>query len=226
MVLSAAMKQQKITIYKHDTILNAHYMPRNVDRCVLIITSSIPEEINKQSYINLLKCIIHTFNSHDFTVLRLPTKYGMDKSIHQQTLNDVLETTDWMTEKHSDATLMWVCGVGYGGYLSLNVSMRRPRINGFVSISPFVGKEFQINSLTPCPGGLILHGEHDKLTNALLVSQLASELITQKGSSVDFNMLNNTGHLYENRLEEVSLYLRRYIGSRVNSPVVKKAVIA
>ena len=217
------MRSKKISIYRYDSVLSANYFPKSNSRCILVIGDRSSESYKSRS-LSLLKKILSVFCKYDFTMLYLPVKYGFDKSKNQCDLNDVLEAADWLSDKHSEAEFTWICGAGYGGYLSLNAAMRRPRMNGFLSISPILNKDFSINTLTPCPRGLIVHGDSDEYMNYTVAQNLANTLITKKTRSVDFELIEGANHFYDDHIEAFDYTLSNYIDSCIHKTVCQKAV--
>lgn len=215
------MKSKKIIIYRRESALCGSYFERSATKCILLIAPAMEDPI-RDKYIPVLRKIASTFLSQDFSLLHIPIRFTSDKSKNQNNLNDVLEASDWLFDKHPDSDFTWVCGAGYGGYLSLNVAMRRPRMNGFVSVSPILSKDYTINALTPCPKGIIMHGDQDEYTDYAATEQLASTLIAQKNGGVTFELIEDANHTYDNHLNIFESILNSYVTDCLHAPTCQK----
>ena len=55
----------------------------------------------------------------------------------------------------------WVAGFSFGAWIGMQLLMRRPEVEGFISIAP-PANLYDFSFLAPCPSsGLIVHGEKD-----------------------------------------------------------------
>ena len=67
----------------------------------------------------------------------------------------------------------------------MQLLMRRPEIEGFISIAPPANLH-DFTFLAPCPSsGLIVHGDQDKVVPQKDVQTLVDKLKTQKGIKID-----------------------------------------
>lgn len=219
------MKYKKIIIYKRDAALYGKYFYRNAQRYALVI-GPCADEPNKDKYLFLLRKMICTLLSYQFSVLYLPLRYVGERAKNQDNLNDILEAVDWLADQHQDADTGWIAGIGYGGYLSVNVAMRRPRLNGFISASSIFNKDFSVSSLTPCPSGLMVHGEDDHFSEYSFIEELASSLITYKSGQINFELIENANHFYDDHVDMLESVLNMYIQKRMHIPSYQKASIA
>ena len=84
--------------------------------------------------------LYQTFLNRGFTVLRFNFR-GVGKS--QGTfdhgvgeLSDAASALDWLQSFNPDAKQCWLAGYSFGAWIGMQLLMRRPEINGFISISP------------------------------------------------------------------------------------------
>ena len=57
----------------------------------------------------------------------------------------------------------WIAGVSFGAWIGMQLLMRRPEIEGFISVAPPANR-FDFSFLAPCPSsGLIVHGDADRV---------------------------------------------------------------
>jgi hypothetical protein len=89
--------------------------------------------------------------------------------------------------------------------------MRRPDINNFIAVSP-PANEKDFSFLAPCPtSGLITQGGIDEIVTPSSVMTLVKRLNTQRNVSVDFALLENADHMYNNHLVDLYKIAGHYI---------------
>ena len=91
--------------------------------------------------------------------------------------------------------------------------MRRPEVEGFISVAP-PENLYDFAFLAPCPSsGLIIHGEKDRVAPPEAVQKLVDKLQQQKGITVEQKIVEGANHFFEDRIEplidECSEYLDR-----------------
>ena len=60
--------------------------------------------------------------------------------------------------------ICWIAGVSFGAWIAMQLLMRRPEIDGFISVAP-PAKHYDFSFLAPCPAsGLFVNGEKDTVT--------------------------------------------------------------
>ena len=105
--------------------------------------------------------------------------------------------------------------------------MRRPEIEGFVSVSPPAGTE-DFSFLAPCPSsGIIVHGDTDEHVPPEAVKKLAQKLDGQKNISVDCSLVKGADHFYQDRFDslatEIGTYLDKFLSPAPEErPTAKK----
>jgi uncharacterized protein len=63
---------------------------------------------------------------------------------------------------HPDSRSCWVAGFSFGAWIGMQLLMRRPEIEGFISIAP-PANLYDFSFLAPCPSsGLIIHGDQTR----------------------------------------------------------------
>ena len=89
--------------------------------------------------------------------------------------------------------------------------MRRPEIEGFVSISPPAGTE-DFSFLAPCPSsGIIIHGDTDEHIPVDAVKKLAQKLDGQKNISVNLSIIKGADHFYKDNMDNLSKEVANYL---------------
>lgn len=97
--------------------------------------------------------------------------------------------------------------------------MRRPDINNFIAVSP-PANEKDFSFLAPCPtSGLIIQGGADEIVTPPSVATMAKRLNQQRNVDVDFALIEEGDHMYNNHL--VDLY--KIVGHYVINAMKKKS---
>ena len=78
----------------------------------------------------------------------------------------------------------------------MQLLMRRPEINRFISISP-QPNVYDYSFLSPCPtSGLIIYGKKDELVSFDHIDILNKRLSNQNGIKIDFQGIENANHFF------------------------------
>ena len=126
-------------------------------------------------------------------------------------LIDAAGVLDWLQQYNTNSKICWVAGFSFGAWVAMQLLMRRPEINGFVSISPPANiRDFSF--LAPCPSsGLIVHGDKDIIASFDSTKILAEKLQKQKKVDIKFKPIKGADHFYENYSEEFIKIVDTYI---------------
>jgi alpha/beta superfamily hydrolase len=93
--------------------------------------------------------------------------------------------------------------------------MRRPEIEGFISIAP-PANLYDFSFLAPCPSsGLIVHGDKDAVVTTPSVDALVDKLRSQKGIEITREVIEGANHFFENRVDELNAVCGEYIDDRL-----------
>jgi alpha/beta superfamily hydrolase len=127
---------------------------------------------------------------------------------------------------HPDSKTCWVAGYSFGAWIGMQLLMRRPEIEGFISIAP-QPNTYDFSFLAPCPSsGLIIHGDADKVAPPKDVQGLVDKLHTQKGITITQKTLPGANHFFSNDaellIEECSDYLDRRLAGELSDPRPKR----
>ena len=162
-----------------------------------------------------------TFISNGFSTIRFNFR-GVGKSDGmyddgEGELSDATSVLDWLQQYNTNSKICWVAGFSFGAWISMQLLMRRPEINGFVSVSPPANlRDFSF--LAPCPSsGLIIHGDKDSIASFDSTKILAEKLQKQKKVDIKFKAIKGADHFYENYSEEFTLVVDKYIKDNLRS---------
>ncbi|WP_353622850.1 alpha/beta hydrolase [Aliirhizobium terrae] len=107
--------------------------------------------------------LFYMFQKRGFTTLRFNFR-GIGRSQGEfdhgaGELSDAASALDWVQSLHPDSKSCWVAGYSFGAWIGMQLLMRRPEIEGFMSIAP-QPNTYDFSFLAPCPSsGLIINGD-------------------------------------------------------------------
>jgi uncharacterized protein len=129
-------------------------------------------------------------------------------------LADAAAALDWLQSVNPGSSAVWVGGFSFGAWIGMQLLMRRPEIDGYVSISP-PANIYDFNFLAPCPNeGLIVQGDTDQVVNVESVNKLVDKLKEQRGpNGVDYKVIPGAGHFFNNpgETELMVKYMNDYL---------------
>jgi len=170
---------------------------------------------NKITY-NLYKAFVNAgFSALRFNFRGIGKSQGkFDDGIGE--LADAATALDWIQQQNMDTSACWLAGFSFGAWISMQLLMRRPEINGFVSVSP-PANIYDFSFLSPCPTpGLITMGDSDEIVTEDSVSKLAGKLSSQKGANIEYKLIHGADHYYRNNLDEFNDTVDDYIARRLS----------
>lgn len=158
--------------------------------------------------------LYHTFVQNGFSALRFNFR-GVGKSQGKYDdgvgeLTDAATALDWLQTQNPDAPTCWIAGFSFGAWISLQLLMRRPEIEGFVAVSP-PANLYDFSFLAPCPAaGLITQGDRDDVVSADMVNKLAQRL-----NGVEYRQISGADHYYRGVEEELGSAVNDYVMQRM-----------
>jgi alpha/beta superfamily hydrolase len=164
------------------------------------------------------------FQKRGFTTLRFNFR-GIGRSQGEfdhgaGELSDAASALDWVQSLHPDSKTCWVAGYSFGSWIGMQLLMRRPEIEGFMSISP-QPNTYDFSFLAPCPSsGLIINGEADKVAPEKDVNGLVEKLKTQKGILITHRTVANANHFFNGQVETLMGECEDYLDRRLNGELV------
>jgi alpha/beta superfamily hydrolase len=174
--------------------------------------------MNNQIVYNLF----YTFTNRGFATLRFNFR-GVGRSQGafdhgQGELSDAAAALDWLQAMNPDARTCWIAGVSFGCWIGMQLLMRRPEIEGFISVAPMANR-FDFSFLAPCPSsGLFVHGDQDRVAPVREVIPVIEKVKTQKGIQIEHSIIEGANHFFEGHVDDlmqsVDGYLDRRVGPR------------
>ena len=97
----------------------------------------------------------------------------------------------------------------------MQLLMRRPEIEGFISIAP-PANLYDFSFLAPCPSsGLIIHGDKDAVVPYKDVVTLVDKLKTQKGIVIDSRVVPSANHFFDGKIDALMTSVMSYLDKRL-----------
>lgn len=161
--------------------------------------------------------LYHAFARKGFSTLRFNFR-GVGRSQGrfdngQGELADAAAALDWMQSFNPNAMSCWVGGFSFGAWIGMQLLMRRPEIDGFVSVAP-PANMYDFTFLAPCPSsGLIVHGTEDEVVPEPSVAKLANKLSTQRNITVNYQTIVGANHTFTTKLDDLTVALDDYLGT-------------
>ena len=165
--------------------------------------------------------VYQTFARRGFSTLRFNFR-GVGRSQGEYDeglgeLSDAAAALDWLQAANPDAEQCWVSGFSFGAWICMQLLMRRPEINSFISLAPPANK-YDFSFLAPCPSsGLLIHGSDDNIVPEDSVATLAKKLRAQKRITIDYQIIDGANHFFHDRVDElttlVDVYLEREVAA-------------
>ncbi|MEO1225840.1 MAG: alpha/beta hydrolase [Pseudomonadota bacterium] len=116
-------------------------------------------------------------------------------------LSDAASALDWLQTYNPNAAGCWVGGFSFGAWIGMQLLMRRPEIDGFLSIAP-PANMFDFSFLAPCPSsGLIVNGSNDDIVTPESVEKLVAKLSLQKDIVIDHRVIESANHFFHGKID-------------------------
>jgi alpha/beta superfamily hydrolase len=134
-------------------------------------------------------------------------------------LSDAASALDYLQALNPAARNCWVAGFSFGAWIGMQLLMRRPEIQGFISVAP-PANMYDFTFLAPCPSsGLIINGTADRVVPPQDVQNLADKLKQQKGITITHRLVEGAGHFFDPGMDEMIGVVKDYVQMRMAEPV-------
>ena len=163
--------------------------------------------------------LYYTFVRRNFSVLRFNFRgVGRSQGLFDNgpgELSDAATALDWMQGYNPDARACWIAGVSFGSWIAMQLLMRRPEIEGFISVAP-PASLYDFSFLAPCPSsGLMVNGGDDRVISTESVIDLVERLKTQKGVVIEHAVVPGTNHFFEGKVDDLMVVVDKYLDKRL-----------
>lgn len=158
------------------------------------------------------------FAERGFTVMRFNFRgVGRSQGVFDEgegELSDAAAALDYMQDMNPNAPFTWVGGFSFGALIAMQLLMRRPEIQGFISVAPPANTE-DFTFLAPCPtSGLVLQGANDDVVTAEPVRALMDTLYEQKGIRIDYREIAGANHFFHGHTDEIVAHMHDHLNTR------------
>ncbi|MFL4974421.1 MAG: alpha/beta hydrolase [Microvirga sp.] len=133
-------------------------------------------------------------------------------------LSDAASALDWAQTINPEARACWVAGFSFGAWIGMQLLMRRPEIEGFISIAAPANR-FDFTFLAPCPSsGLFVHGSEDRVAPVKEVMSVIEKVKTQRGIQIEHQMVEGANHFFDGKVEDLMTTVDAYLDRRLGKP--------
>lgn len=163
--------------------------------------------------------LYHTLANNGFSVLRVNfrgvgrSQGKFDNGIGE--LSDAATALDWLQQQNPDASTFWIAGFSFGAWISLQLLMRRPELEGYIAVSP-PANMYDFSFLSPCPcNGMIVQGDQDSIVPEEDVAKFVNKLSQQRNVKVAYNVVTGADHFFRNKMDELTAVTNDYLQERM-----------
>lgn len=130
-------------------------------------------------------------------------------------LSDAAFILDYIETLAESPRYVWVAGYSFGAWITLQLLMRRPEIDGFLALSP-PANHYDLSFLAPCPAsGLILCGDNDQVCSPQDVERALSKVRVQTGEVIERGVVKGANHFYQGSLPALETACTAYLDRRL-----------
>jgi hypothetical protein len=157
----------------------------------------------------------NAFAKRDFATMRFNFRgVGRSQGTYDRgegELADAAAALDWMQNCNPNCRTVWVAGFSFGSWIGMQLLMRRPEIDTFISVAP-PANLLDFNFLAPCPtSGMMIHGEADELVPEASVAKLVHKLSHQRGIKIDYRIVPGASHFFNDHLAQLNAHVENYL---------------
>ncbi len=199
--------------------IEGRYHPSKVSRAPLAIVLQPHPQFGGTMNNQIVYNLYYAFVNRGFSVLRFNFRgVGRSQGVFDHgsgELSDAASALDWAQSINPEARSCWIAGFSFGAWIGMQLLMRRPEIEGFISVAP-PANLYDFSFLAPCPSsGLIVHGDKDQVVPPSAVNGLIEKLKTQKGITIDQQIIPGANHFFENTIEPLITVCGDYLDKRL-----------
>lgn len=166
--------------------------------------------------------IYQSFVSRDFATLRFNFRgVGRSQGTYDKgegELADATSALDWLQSINPAARSVWVAGFSFGSWIGMQLLMRRPEIDSFISVAP-PSNMYDFSFLAPCPtSGMVLQGDADEIVPEAAVSKLVHKLSFQRGIKIDYRTIAGADHFFTDAMDTLQGHVQNYLDQALYNP--------
>jgi alpha/beta superfamily hydrolase len=166
--------------------------------------------------------LFHVFARRGFSTLRFNFRgVGRSQGSYDRgegELSDAAAALDWLQAHNPTSSHCWIAGFSFGSWIGMQLLMRRPEIDAFISVAP-PANIYDFGFLAPCPSsGLIVQGGADRIVPLESVQKLVTKLSHQKGIKIDHRIVDKADHFFSNHIDELVAAVDDYLAKAFATP--------
>lgn len=163
--------------------------------------------------------LFQMFEARGFGVLRYNSRgVGRTQGTYDHgigELEDAAFVLDYLENLAESPRYVWCAGYSFGAWITLQLLMRRPEIDGFFALSP-PANHYDLAFLAPCPAsGLIITGEKDAIAAPADVERALQKVRVQKGEVIERDTVPGGNHFFQGVEAELMAKLEAYLDRRL-----------
>jgi uncharacterized protein len=218
----------ELTINCSEGRIEARYQPGKLPNAPVAIILHPHPEYGGSMNNRVVYAMYQTFAARGFATLRFNFRgVGRSQGIFtggEGELSDAANILDWLQVQNPNARSCWVAGFSFGAWIGMQLLMRRPEVNGFISVAP-PANIFDFSFLAPCPtSGMIIAAENDQIVPLDSIKGLAEKISRQRDTEADLRIIPDTNHFFNGKIEEFTAYVNEYIDQILNQDQMLEAV--
>src|SRR5262249_33426567 len=141
-------------------------------------------------------------------------------------LADATSALDWLQTINPHARSVWVAGFSFGSWIGMQLLMRRPEIDSFISIAP-PANMLDFSFLAPCPTtGMIITGEADEIVPEASVQKLTHKFSSQRGIKIDYRVIAGADHFFPDKMDALPGHVQSYLDGPLFTPAAMGLAMA
>ena len=210
----------EVNFHGPDGRLEGRYHPSNRPQAPLALLLHPHPQHGGTMNNKIIYKLYQTFTKRGFSTLRFNFR-GVGRSQGQfdnglGELSDAASALDWMQTQNPNTRSCWIAGFSFGAWVAMQLMMRRPEIDGFISIAP-PASQHDFSFLAPCPAsGMIIHGDKDEVVPQSSVDKLAQKLQKQKNIKIDYRIVEGSDHFFIHHLDPLNEQVEGYLDKMLN----------
>lgn len=168
--------------------------------------------------------LFRAFASRGFSTLRFNFR-GVGRSQGsfsrgEGELSDAAAALDWLQSYNQNAKACWIGGFSFGAWIGMQLLMRRPEIDSFISVAP-PASMFDFSFLAPCPSsGLIVHGDKDEIIPLDAVQKLVNKLSHQRDIKIDYQIVPGANHFFTDHMVMMEQAVDTYLNANLEASYI------
>ncbi|OEY87052.1 alpha/beta hydrolase [Wolbachia pipientis] len=203
-----------------EKIEGEYHQSQNVDAPVALILHHHPQYGGNMNH-KMIDSIYTTFVQNDFSTLKINFRgIGKSSGTFDKGMGELIDASvaiDWLQEYNSSKSPIWVAGFSFGAWIAMQLTMRRPEVVSFITIS-LPATHYDFSFLSPCPvPGLVIHSSNDTLSDESDISYLVRRLTNSvKSKYMQFHTIEDANHFLRNKEEAAIKIVDSYIKLRLS----------